>query len=76
MKGEALGILTSLMAASMVIGPIIGGALFVIHDGYPYFFAGFLMLISLFITLQFRKTPEGQLQPAIVTTNQTDGSLG
>ena len=76
MKGEALGILTSLMAASMVVGPIIGGALFEIHDGYPYFFGGLLMLISLFVTLQFRKSPEADLQPTVVAAKQTDGSLG
>jgi len=72
MKGEALGILTSLMAASMVIGPIIGGALFEIHDGYPYFFGALLMLVSLFVTLQFRKSPEEHLQPAVIAAKQTD----
>jgi hypothetical protein len=75
MKGEALGILTSLMAASMVVGPIIGGALFEIHDGYPYFFAGLLMLVSLFMTLQFRKSPPDRLQPVVVPVNQAESSL-
>lgn len=74
MKGEALGILTSIMAASMVVGPIIGGALFEIHDGYPYFFGGLLMLISLFVTLQFRKSTEGHRQPSIVAVEQTDSA--
>ena len=74
MKGEALGILTSIMAASMVVGPIIGGALFEIHDGYPYFFGGLLMLISLFVTLQFRKSTEGHRPPSIVAVEQTDSA--
>jgi len=76
MKGEALGILTSLMAASMVVGPIIGGALFEIHDGYPYFFGSALMVISLFVTLQFRKSHDGHLQPAIIPIEHPDSSLG
>ncbi len=58
MKGEALGIMTSLMAASMVVGPIVGGALFEIHDGYPYFLASALMLISLIIALRYRGSPD------------------
>ena len=58
MKGEALGILTSIMAASMVVGPIVGGALFEIHDGYPFFLAGILMLFSLIVALQYRKSPD------------------
>jgi hypothetical protein len=72
MKGEALGILTSLMAASMVVGPIVGGALFEIHDGYPYFFGGFLMLISLFVTLRFQKSASTHSAPAPVSTENTD----
>ena len=76
MKGEALGILTSLMAASMVVGPIIGGALFEIHDGYSYFFGSALMLVSLFVTLQFRKSHDGHLQPAIIPIEHPDSSLG
>lgn len=66
MKGEALGILTSLMAASMVIGPLIGGVLFELHDGYPFYFAGVLMLISLLVTLRYRKLGENEAQPVIV----------
>ena len=66
MKGEALGILTSLMAASMVVGPIIGGALFEIHDGYPFFLAAMLMLVSLIVALRYRASQSSQAQPAFV----------
>ena len=66
MKGEALGILTSLMAASMVVGPMIGGALFEIHDSYPFFFAGALMIISLIIALRYRRSPDYQSRLAAV----------
>jgi MFS transporter, DHA1 family, tetracycline resistance protein len=72
MKGEALGILTSLMAASMVVGPIVGGALFEIHDGFPYFFGGLLMAVSLFVTLRFQKSASSHSAPAPVFTENTD----
>ena len=70
MKGEALGILTSLMAASMVVGPIIGGTLFEIHDGYPFFLAGFLMLVSLLVTVRHRRLPSTQTQPAVIPSER------
>ncbi len=57
-KGEALGILTSLMAATMVFGPVVGGALFEIHDGYPFYFAGALMIFSLLVSRRYRQTDE------------------
>jgi len=55
-KGEALGILTSLMAAMMVVGPLVGGALFEIHDGYPFYLAGALMIVSLLVSRQYRQS--------------------
>jgi DHA1 family tetracycline resistance protein-like MFS transporter len=70
MKGEALGILTSIMAASMVVGPIVGGALFEIHDGYPFFLASVLMLFSLIIALQYRKSPDFHGHAPVVTVEQ------
>lgn len=54
-KGEALGTMTSLMAATMIVGPMIGGALFEIHDGYPFYFAGLMMVVSLVIALRYRR---------------------
>ena len=70
MKGEALGILTSIMAASMVVGPIVGGALFEIHDGYPFFLAGVLMLFSLIVALQYRRSPDFHGHAPAVVANQ------
>jgi DHA1 family tetracycline resistance protein-like MFS transporter len=49
-KGEALGILTSLVSATMVAGSMIGGALFEVHNGYPFIFACILMLVSLLLS--------------------------
>jgi MFS family permease len=70
MKGEALGILTSIMAASMVVGPIVGGALFEIHDGYPFFLAGLLMLFSFIVALQYRRSPDFHGHERIVSIEQ------
>ena len=64
-KGEALGILTSLMAATMVVGPLIGGALFEIHDGYPFYLAGVLMIVSLLVSRQYRRSGELTVQPEL-----------
>ena len=47
--------MTSLMAAMMVIGPIIGGAPFELHDGYSFFFAGALMIVSLVVSVHYRQ---------------------
>jgi hypothetical protein len=70
MKGEALGILTSIMAASMVVGPIVGGTLFEIHDGYPFFLAGLLMLFSLIVALQYRRSPDFHGHTRVVSIEQ------
>ena len=64
-KGEALGILTSLMAATMVAGPLVGGALFEIHDGYPFYLAGVLMIVSLLVSRQYRRSGELTVQPEL-----------
>lgn len=50
MKGEVIGTLTSLMAASMVIVPIVAGALFEMKDNIPYLIGFSLMVLSLLIT--------------------------
>jgi MFS transporter, DHA1 family, tetracycline resistance protein len=74
MKGEALGIMTSLMAASMVVAPIIGGALFEIHDGYPFFLAATLMLISLVIAIRYRSSPDYHGRVNVVAAEKPDVS--
>jgi hypothetical protein len=51
MKGEALGILASLMSAAMILGPVAAGALFEIRDSFPYILATMLMVISLAVAV-------------------------
>jgi DHA1 family tetracycline resistance protein-like MFS transporter len=57
MKGEAIGILSSLMSACMIIGPILSGALFELHDSLPYLGAAAVMALSFTIALRFRRPP-------------------
>jgi DHA1 family tetracycline resistance protein-like MFS transporter len=42
-KGEVLGILSSLMSATMVISPMLAGALFEVYESIPYALAAFLV---------------------------------
>lgn len=53
-KGEVIGILTSLMAASMVIAPLLAGVLFEVQISLPYIFGATLMAIAVFIELRNR----------------------
>ena len=55
MKGEVLGIMSSLIAASMVFAPILAGALFELHISLPYIFGTVLMLFSFFLEHRIRK---------------------
>ena len=55
MKGEALGILTSLMAAAMVLAPVLSGALFEVFDALPFMMSALLMVAALWIALNFRR---------------------
>lgn len=67
MKGEALGIITSLLAAMMVIGPVMAGALFELHDTIPFFISAVLMLIALWIAFSFRRSARIASAPASVS---------
>lgn len=55
MKGEALGILTSLMAAAMVVAPVLSGALFEVYDALPFAMSALLMASALWIAINFRR---------------------
>ena len=55
MKGEAIGILTSLMSAAMIVGSVVSGALFEAYDSLPYYLATALMVISLTIALSIQR---------------------
>jgi predicted MFS family arabinose efflux permease len=54
MKGEIMGINASILSASMVVGPIIGGFLFEKEHALPYYFAAGLMAMGVFVSLQLK----------------------
>jgi DHA1 family tetracycline resistance protein-like MFS transporter len=54
-KGEKLGILSSFMSASMVVGPIIAGILFEVHDTLPYFAAATYLAFGLVIADRYQR---------------------
>lgn len=56
MKGQTLGILASLMSASMATGPMISGPLFEIHETLPYYMAAGYIAIALVAARWFAKT--------------------
>ena len=55
MKGEVLGIMTSLIAASMVFAPVIAGLLFEVHISLPFFLGTILTGYSLVLEYRMRQ---------------------
>jgi MFS transporter, DHA1 family, tetracycline resistance protein len=49
MKGEVMGIMSSLMSASLVVAPILGGLLFEWDEVFPYGFAALLACVSFWV---------------------------
>lgn len=56
MKGEVIGILTSILALSMVVGPVLAGALFEVRDFLPYGLGAILAGVALW---SFRRQHRG-----------------
>jgi len=69
-KGEKMGILSSLMAASMVVGPVIAGPLYEIHDTLPYFAAGGYILTALVFALTYQR--RARTAAEVVRVNTVD----
>ncbi|MEX2115980.1 MAG: MFS transporter [Bacteroidota bacterium] len=64
MKGEILGIMTSLMAASMVIAPLIAGSLFEVNISLPFFLGAILMMMCVYFEYKVWKIRPRDLTPA------------
>jgi len=45
-QGEMMGILASLMSLSMILGPLLGGAVYAIGAGLPFIFAGTILFVT------------------------------
>jgi len=57
MKGEVLGVMTSLMAASMVLAPVAAGILFEANISFPFVLGGILMSAGVILEYRMRKRP-------------------
>ena len=67
-RGEVLGAMTSAMSVAMIIGPLMGGALFVSHTKWPFLISGILSVISFFILVADRKSLK-KVSPIIEPVN-------
>lgn len=45
-QGEMMGILSSLMSLSMILGPILGGVIYEVHASLPFVLAGIILFIT------------------------------
>jgi DHA1 family tetracycline resistance protein-like MFS transporter len=55
-QGEMMGILSSLMSLSMIIGPLLGGAVYAINKGLPFMLAGIIIfIIFIFVYKAYKK---------------------
>jgi len=54
-KGETMGILASIMAAYMVMAPLLAGYLYEFYPSAPYIVSGVLLLVGLYFALHFKK---------------------
>ena len=66
-KGEVLGIMSSLMAASMVIAPIVAGALFELDIILPFVLGTALMAVSVFLEYKTYMRTKAQIHPGNLT---------
>ncbi len=57
-KGEALGILTSILSLGMVVGPLVTGPVYTFRNNFPFFVSSILMFLAFIIIYQHRKKLE------------------
>ena len=60
-KGETLGILSSLMAAYMIMAPILAGFLYEVNFALPYILSSVLLLLGIYFALRFKKDGIGEV---------------
>ena len=55
-QGENMGILASIMSLSMILGPLLGGFVYVAHPSLPFVLAGIILFITfIFIFITYKK---------------------
>ncbi|HAS80520.1 MAG: Major facilitator superfamily [Candidatus Nomurabacteria bacterium GW2011_GWE1_32_28] len=62
-QGEMMGILASIMSLSMIIGPLVGGAVYVVSASLPYVLAGIIISITfIFVSKTYKNiTPHNHI---------------
>jgi MFS family permease len=55
MKGEIIGILTSIFAGAMVVGPLVGGVLFEVHAALPFLAGALFMALAFWVSFRERQ---------------------
>lgn len=45
-RGEVMGIMTSVLSLSMIVGPVMGGFLYKVNFSYPFFFGAMCLVVS------------------------------
>ena len=63
-QGEMMGILSSIMSFSMILGPLVGGALYTIGAGLPFILAGTILSITFIFMFRIYKkiTPKEHIE--------------
>jgi MFS transporter, DHA1 family, tetracycline resistance protein len=51
-RGEVMGIMSSILSVSMIVGPLIGGALFVRNLHWPFLLSAVLLMVAFWLTRQ------------------------
>jgi len=60
-RGEVLGVMSSVLSAAMIIGPLIAGIVFEAHHSLPFIF-GALALLAAFLVMKLSAEPK-QIEP-------------
>ena len=50
-QGESMGVLSSLMSLSMIVGPIAGGFVYNFNISLPFYFAGFVLILAFMVMI-------------------------
>ena len=50
-QGESMGVLSSLMSLSMIVGPIAGGFVYNFNISLPFYFAGFMLILAFMVMI-------------------------
>ncbi len=61
-RGEVMGIMSSVLSASMVVGPLVAGLLSQTHKLMPFIFAAFSIFLAFIVMKRSQKEPEDKYE--------------